>query len=70
MPMLVMIDGSALPAVHCSHACADYRWLERMLADAPATPETAAALEVLDDLRRLLDARREPSDIGPLLGGA
>ncbi|MEU9704274.1 hypothetical protein [Streptomyces sp. NPDC047981] len=69
LPILVLIDGSALPAVHCSDACADFTWLERALADAPSTSETAAALEGLAGLRRLLDLRQDPSDIGPLLGG-
>jgi hypothetical protein len=67
--MLVMIDGSALPAVHCSDACADFDWIERALTAAPATPETAAALEGLEGLRRLLNSRQEPTDVGPLLGG-
>jgi hypothetical protein len=69
-PMLVMIDGSALPAVHCSDACADFVWMESTLEAAPPSPGTAAALEGLEGLRRLLNGRSDPSEIGPLLGRA
>ncbi|NWF30557.1 hypothetical protein HW130_30610 [Streptomyces sp. PKU-EA00015] len=67
-PQLVMIDGSALPAVHCSDACADFVWLERAIDEAPPSRDKAAALEALGGLRRLLNSRQHPSDVGPLLG--
>ncbi|WP_327322262.1 hypothetical protein OG735_07030 [Streptomyces sp. NBC_01210] len=67
-PELVLIGGAALPARYCGDACADFEWLRLTLADAEPSKEIADALQTLNGLRRLLDGRNEPSDIGPLLG--
>ncbi|MFF9849954.1 hypothetical protein [Streptomyces litmocidini] len=65
--MLVPVGDWILPAVHCSNACADFVWLERALAIAPATDAMPNALEAMEELRQLLDARQEPTDVGPLV---
>ncbi|MEF9881572.1 hypothetical protein [Streptomyces sp. P9-A4] len=65
--MLTMVGDVGLPTVHCSHACADYTWLERTLATAPDTALTPMAEAGMEKLRDALDARREPTDIGPLV---
>ncbi|WP_266550600.1 hypothetical protein [Streptomyces sp. NBC_01142] len=67
-PELVLIAGVALPARYCGDACADFEWIRMTLAEAEASPEVADALQALGGLKRLLDGRNEPSDIGPLLG--
>ncbi|ROQ27117.1 hypothetical protein EDD98_6774 [Streptomyces sp. PanSC19] len=66
-PMLVPVGDWILPAAHCSHACADYVWLERTLAAAPRTNATPDALEAMEELRQLLDERQAPTDVGPLV---
>ncbi|MER7818449.1 hypothetical protein [Streptomyces sp. NPDC096153] len=65
---LVPIGEGVLPGMFCGPACADFVWVERALTDAEPTPELATALEGLEGLRRLLNGRRHPSDIGPLPG--
>ncbi|MEV7370361.1 hypothetical protein AB0O51_05685 [Streptomyces sp. NPDC090301] len=67
LPMLVPVRDWLLPAVHCSHACGDFVWLERTLAAAPVVDATPAAVEAMERLRQLLDARQEPTDVGPLV---
>ncbi|MFB6828120.1 hypothetical protein [Streptomyces hydrogenans] len=57
----------ALPAVYCGAGCADFVWLERTLARAPVTEDTFLAWAGMAKLRKALDARHEPADIGPLV---
>ncbi|MFD3659232.1 hypothetical protein ACFWVF_01305 [Streptomyces sp. NPDC058659] len=65
--MLTMVGDVLLPTAHCSHTCADFLWLERTLATAPVTADTPVAKAGMEKLRAALDARREPTDIGPLV---
>ncbi|MYV64569.1 hypothetical protein GT043_01025 [Streptomyces sp. SID2131] len=62
-----MGDRWLVPTNYCSDACADFVWLERTLATAPTTAETPKALEAMEGLRKLLDERQEPNDVGPLV---
>ncbi|MFE2012314.1 hypothetical protein [Streptomyces sp. NPDC059491] len=67
LPMSTMVGDVLMPTLHCSHACGDYVWLERTLATAPVTDATSVALTAMLWLREELDARRDPTDIGPLV---
>ncbi|MEW2488783.1 hypothetical protein [Streptomyces sp. NPDC048411] len=66
---LVMVADMAMPGRWCGEACADYEWLRRGLAAMEPTAETAALYGNLRGVADVLDARTDPTQVGPLVGG-
>ncbi|MFF2993322.1 hypothetical protein ACFVTC_01910 [Streptomyces sp. NPDC057950] len=67
LPEIVMIGETPLPAVYCGDACADFEWLRRALNESTPSLGVAAALQDLNALERILNARSEPFSVGPLI---
>ncbi|WP_097965812.1 hypothetical protein [Streptomyces sp. or20] len=64
---LVLIDDMPLPATHCGDACRDYDWLRRGVEAMEQTPRTLAMAAGLREVRRMLNARSDPTDVDRLL---
>ncbi|RRQ89704.1 hypothetical protein [Streptomyces griseofuscus] len=63
-----VISGTLFSTVYCGDACADYEWFRRTLESADLSPGIEEALRLLNELERVLNARSEPFEVGPLLG--
>ncbi|MFF9350524.1 hypothetical protein [Streptomyces sp. NPDC014734] len=65
---LVLVANMPLPTAHCSDACRDFDWLRRGLDALDLTPDVAALYTNLRAVADALDARQDPTDVGPLPG--
>ncbi|MFE2019978.1 hypothetical protein ACFW9O_18275 [Streptomyces sp. NPDC059499] len=65
---LVLVDDMPLPTTHCSDACADFEFLRRSLEAMEPAPDVIALYGNLRGVADVLDARTDPTDVGPLLG--
>ncbi|WP_405418125.1 hypothetical protein [Streptomyces microflavus] len=64
---LVLVANMPLPTTHCGDACRDLEWLRRGVEAMEQTPRTLAMVASLREVGRMLNARRDPTDVDRLL---
>ncbi|OKJ42684.1 hypothetical protein [Streptomyces sp. CB01580] len=64
----VLVADMPLPATHCGDACRDYEWLRQGLDALEPTPDVVELYGNLREVAEILNARTDPTEIGPLPG--